>query len=529
MIARERTSCPFLTCILLAAFAIFGPPSTAFVSKHFRGQRIQRQHHTSEFILQATGTQSSEREECIANFAYHIQDAIVEDTFVSLTLSGASKKKKKNDQRLRGSIREVQGRLIQIKKNPDPLLQLTIKFHEATDICKNLELVGLAKNLQDFIVAPPASEWGPETVQPFQRAELVTLENVFIVTSLHQTRPKEHSKPLEYISKKEETVEPRSHDRTKQVPLAQTKDKSFLQALGLTKPDGSPKIGMSSKIRQCNKFVEIVNGLVGNKATDGQSIRVVDMGCGRGYLTFALHSYLAQQYGKVESMGIDVRPKLVAEIAGIAKSLGGAFDSLSFQTGTIEAIVAGEASIFASTKADAPSCDILIALHACDTATDDAIWSAISQQANIIVVAPCCHKQIRPQLNANVAITKSSHPMYDVLKHGVYRERISETITDSLRALLLEIAGYQVQVFEFIGGEHTSKNVMITAVKSEKVPPNDTLARIQSLAEYYGISQHKLASWMEVKLSNIEDAGHETQFTTSKPSRTLTQMPPKHI
>jgi hypothetical protein len=279
---------------------------------------------------------------------------------------------------------------------------------------------------------------------------------------------------------------------------------------------------MSSKLRQCNKFVEIVSGLVG-KASAGQKIRIVDMGCGRGYLTFALHSYLSQQRYEVESTGIDVRPKLVAEISGIAESLGGDFDTLSFNAGTIEEIVTGGISIFGECRdGEESSMDILIALHACDTATDDALWSGISHNADIIVVAPCCHRQIRSQVNAQVAATKNSHPMHDILKFGVYRERISEVITDSLRALLLEMAGYKVQVFEFIGGEHTSKNVMITAVKSSKSTPKNTARRIKELAAFHGITQHKLASWMEVELCDSDDP-----TPSRKASHAATQMPPK--
>jgi len=143
--------------------------------------------------------------------------------------------------------------------------------------------------------------------------------------------------------------------------------------------------------------------------------------------------------------------------------------------------------------------------------------------ADIIVVAPCCHKQIRSQVDAHLTATKKSHPMYDILKYGVYRERISETVTDSLRALLLEEAGYKVQVFEFIGGEHTSKNVMITAVKTSKSPPKDTLRRIKELATLHGIGKQRLANWMGVELS--DDHG----IIPTKPVvRAATQMPPKN-
>jgi SAM-dependent methyltransferase len=478
---------------------------------------------TRSSAIAAVTPSAVEQKRFVADFVTKIQDAINAENFVSLSIYGASKKKKKSDETLRGSIRQVQGRLIQVKKGKEPLLQLTIKFHEATDICKNMELEALGKSLADFIMEPPASEWGADAAQPFQGAELVTLESVWTVTSLHQT-PKLHRKDANLSQAVGVAAQPTSHDRTKHVPLSQISNFSFLQALGLAKPDGSPRPGMTSKLRQCNKFVEIVSGLIG-KASAAQRIRIVDMGCGRGYLTFALHAYLAQQNYTVESTGIDVRPKLVEEISGIAESLGGIFDSLSFRAGTIEEIVAGEASMFGGQTTNdvgEPSLDILIALHACDTATDDAVWSGISQNADIIMVAPCCHKQIRSQVNAHIAATQKSHPMYDILKFGVYRERVSEVVTDSLRALLLERAGYKVQVFEFIGGEHTSKNVMITAVKSSKAAPKETEQRIKDLAAFHGITKHKLASWMAVELGD-----NDVPAPDNWASRRFTQMPPK--
>lgn len=507
-------------------------------------------HDNTRLFFAAKEDEEHRRAELVQDFVDQVQKSVQEKTFVSLILQGTAPKKKKKKQQLstedpfRGSIRQVQGRLIQTKNQKEASLQLTIKYHGATDICKNMAPEEISVKLSHLILEPLASEWGVQAVQaqPFQGAELKTLQDVWILKELHPgnqaTLRKKAAAAIPPISTAGGIVQPATHDRVKQVPLAQTTDTTFLQALGLTKPDGSPRPGMSSKLRQCNKFVEIVSGLIGKTATAAAAsttktrhIRVVDMGCGRAYLTFSLHSSLCEQYPKVTSLGIDVRPKLVAEISGIAQSLGGPFDTLSFQTGTIEEIVAGTTSIYGGGEVDSDenSLDILIALHACDTATDDALWSGISQGADIIVVAPCCHKEIRSQVNNHIADTKENHPMYDVLRHGVYRERISETVTDSMRALLLEQAGYKVQVFEFIGGEHTSKNVMITAIRSEKSGPNDDFGtyshlRIQELASFHGITQQKLANWMGLGL------GGEPTSINDQPGRaklSTTQMPPK--
>jgi SAM-dependent methyltransferase len=464
-----------------------------------------------------TPTKDAKRSELVQEFVSKVQESILEKSFVALTLRGVKKKKKGDDATaLRGSIRQVQGRLIQVKKHAEEAqLQLTLKYHGATDICKNLGIDELSEKLPELILDPLASEWGVDAVQakPIQGAELTTLTDVLDL-QLNNNKP---ALVKRKATVPQEATAPNSHDRTKEVPLSNQAD--FLQALGVTKADGKPRPGMKSKLRQCQKFVEIVGGLVQKiKDTDTERpMTVVDMGCGRGYLTFALHAYLSEHYDSVSSQGIDVRPKLVEEISGIARSLGGAFDTLSFEEGTIEDVVASGTSS-GDDKDD--SLDILIALHACDTATDDALWSGIARAADLIVVAPCCHKQVRPQLNAHFSAESQTHPLADILKHGVYRERISETVTDSLRALLLERAGYKVQVFEFIGGEHTSKNVMITAAKSRPVKNVQGIQeKIRALAAFHGVHRQKLAEWME------EDLGGSDQVNKS-PRMSMNQMPP---
>ena len=154
--------------------------------------------------------------------------------------------------------------------------------------------------------------------------------------------------------------------------------------------------------------------------------------------------------------------------------------------------------------------DILIALHACDTATDDSIWYGIQRNSSIIVTAPCCHKEVRLYLDPHVAqLRNEGNPLADMLRHNIYKERIAETVTDSIRALLLEIANYDVQVFEFIGGEHTSKNVMIPALKKKtprtKVQIENLRNRLKALAALHGITRQKLAEWMNEVLVDEKD------------------------
>ena len=357
------------------------------------------------------------KETLVHQFVSLVEESIRDQTFSSLVLRGVSKpKKKKSSEKasqmsdsstlgstaneLRGVIRQVQGRLIiptspkkgKKKQNDDDaevMLQLTWKYHGATDICKNLAVNEISEILPKLILeAPLASEWGAEAIDknPIQGAELQTLNQVVDLQLAGNKKPKLTSRS----SNKTKAQTPTAHDREKQVILS--KKANFLQALGLTDADGKPKQGMKSKLRQCQKFVEIVGRLVDNQIMmEGQDqqrpISVVDMGCGRGYLTFSLHSYLAQQYPSVLSRGIDVRPKLVEEISGIARSLGEDFEGLTFEEGTIEQFVA-EAERSSKKNDEDDELRVLIALHACDTATDDAIWSGICSGASLLIVAP---------------------------------------------------------------------------------------------------------------------------------------------
>jgi hypothetical protein len=223
------------------------------------------------------------------------------------------------------------------------------------------------------------------------------------------------------------------------------------------------------------------------------------MGCGKGYLTFALHTYLMNQFShsmQINTRGVDIRPKLIAEVNAIAKSLGPIYSGLQFVEGTIESSLKND---------DLSHLDILVALHACDTATDDALWYGIQRSAEWIVTAPCCHKQVRTQLDPFL-VTSTHHPMKEVLRHRIYRERMAEMVTDSLRALLLEYCHYDITVFEFIGGEHTSKNVMIAArkrrVNRNERELNIVRDKIYHLASLHGITRHRLGEWMGIFSSN---------------------------
>lgn len=261
---------------------------------------------------------------------------------------------------------------------------------------------------------------------------------------------------------------PASHDRERQhlIPL----DAPWLRTLGITNQNAQPREGMAAKFRQINKFVELLSHLTNEASlpTD-RPFRLVDMGCGKGYLTFASAAFFTS---RVEVLGLEARPELVDFCNRTAREEN--FTNLTFAAGTI-----------AESQLD--RIDVLVALHACDTATDDAIAKGIAAQASLIVVSPCCQKELRSQLTAPAILS-------DALKHGIFQERQAEFVTDALRALLLEWAGYRTKVFEFISTEHTAKNLMIAAIKDHTPGNEATAQKLREFAHFYGIRSQKLAS-----------------------------------
>ncbi len=252
----------------------------------------------------------------------------------------------------------------------------------------------------------------------------------------------------------------------------------YLKALGISADDGRIKARQQDKWRQINKFVEILASLVDASPLKGKKeLKLLDMGSGKGYLTFAAYDYFVNHWGLDASMtGVEARPELVESCNQIAEA--GGFAGLNF--------VRGQIADF-----DPGSVDILIALHACDTATDDALFQGISANASIIVAAPCCHKEIRRQMRAPELLA-------GILEHGVMMERTAETITDGLRSLLLEREGYSTKLFEFVPTEHTPKNNMLTATRRFKPADTEAVSRqIEDLKSSFSIAKQRLDSLLK--------------------------------
>lgn len=284
-----------------------------------------------------------------------------------------------------------------------------------------------------------------------------------------------------------------SHDRAKRRFLSL--DAPFLQDLGVTDERQRLVPAMARKWKQINKFVEVLDHALDEArftpplTAQGtpSPVTVVDFGAGKGYLTFATHHHLTHTRGwQAEVSGVELREDLVTlcEAAARRRQL----DGLHFVCGDVRSHVPARL-------------DVMIALHACDTATDFALATGVKAGATIILSAPCCHKQIRPQMH----LPEVLRPM---LQHGIHLGQQAEMVTDSLRALLLEAHGYDTQVFEFVALEHTSKNKMILAIRRARPRHDEAAHRAQVWAQvaqikaFYGLQEHCLESLLPADVGN---------------------------
>ena len=264
-----------------------------------------------------------------------------------------------------------------------------------------------------------------------------------------------------------------AHDRPKERVVDPSRP--FLRGLGVTHRGHRIVPAMARKWKQINRFVEIFGQAIAASDLAGRDrIRVVDFGSGKGYLTFSTHDYLRSTLGiEARVIGVELREDLVKLCNDLAESLG--LEGLEFRIGDVR-------------KAPPEPMDALIALHACDTATDLALHLGITSGASVILSAPCCHKEIRRQI-------ESPEILQPMLKYGVHLGQEADMVTDAIRALLLEAYGYRVRILEFVSLEHTSKNKMILAVRS--TPNEDALDEIEQLKIYYGIVHHTLETLLQ--------------------------------
>jgi len=415
----------------------------------------------------------------IERFVSEAAASLTDGTFVRLVLSPLAGAE--------GAPQKILGRCILLKGAP----HLSLTFRHATrDTTKNLTLT-------------EGTDWLREQLRHgFRSALLGTTKSDWQLIAGESGSPR-----LIGHKPTRKQAPPREHDR-KRAGLLDSSADDWLQGLGVLDRDGKLRASMADKHRQIRRYLELLSHLAKEcgwfesasgvspeepsstgagsippsehlccRRDAGSTLRLADMGCGKGYLTFgAWHLFQRVWKQPVRVLGVEVRPELVASTNKLARQIRA--EGLEFISGNI-----------ASTQL--PRMDALIALHACNTATDDAIRRGIELGAKLIVVAPCCHKELRPQLNR-------PEPLASVLHHGIMEERLAEWLTDGLRALFLEWAGYRTKLMEFVASEHTPKNLMLAAIR-EREPFADAAARkpIDELKAWFGIRHHALDDWLE--------------------------------
>jgi len=286
---------------------------------------------------------------------------------------------------------------------------------------------------------------------------------------------------------KRELVQNLEHDRKKK-RLLDSAD-PFLIEVGISDSKGVVKPSRQDKFKQVEEFLRLLVPTVESAMSAGhlyqptasQPLSIVDLGCGHAYLTFAAHQYLRANNTPVHVVGIDIREESRARNEKIAESLG-ISHSIEFRA----------EEIAATTKTEV---DVAIALHACDTATDDALAWAVKNGAGLILAAPCCHHDIQRQLS------EVPEPWSIVTKQGILKERLGDILTDAIRCQILRLLGYRVEAIEFIGGEHTPRNLMIRAVKTGAAPERIEIDRYKSLIEQWQLAPY-LATALKAELAS---------------------------
>jgi SAM-dependent methyltransferase len=257
-----------------------------------------------------------------------------------------------------------------------------------------------------------------------------------------------------------------SHDRQKQRILAESNQ--VFKALDMSDLLGRIKPSKMDKYKQVDEFLRLISQTLDTQDLKQDEISVVDLGCGHAYLTFAVGEFLKDKYKKVSILGVDERDESKEHNEKVALKLK------------------VEAKFIAAKISDTPNqvVDIAIALHACDTATDDAIYWAVKNNAQVIMAAPCCMHELQTQ------IKESPEPWALLTKNGLVKERLVDLITDSLRAQILKLLGYRVDIVEFIGGEHTARNILIRAVKTNQSSSDIDKDRYQQMLSQWQIKPY---------------------------------------
>jgi len=388
----------------------------------------------------------------MSSFILALEQALGSDNFVKVSLG--------NYKGTEEALKQVLIRKVVIKR--EDKLAFTFRY-KTRDVVKNFDLSEGINLISKYLNTG------------FKIGTLFTTEKDLIFEELNNGKV-----VLREAKASSKEVPAGSHDKEKS-RLIKPDSKSYLAELKITDGEGNVFKNAQDKFRQINHYIEILSSLI-KELPEGTIKKVADMGSGKGYLTFALYDYLHSVLNLTsEVVGVEYRQDMVDLCNAVAGKSD--FKRLNFVQGTIE-------------DYNAENVNLLIALHACDTATDDAIFKGIKAGAELIVVAPCCHKQIRREIEKS----KMKNDVSFLTKYGIFLERQAEMVTDGIRALILEYYGYKTKVFEFISDAHTPKNVLVVGVKkaeslntkAERERKDEILQKIKASKEYFGIGYHHL-------------------------------------
>lgn len=386
-------------------------------------------------------------ENAIKNFSTQLIQSVENKEFVKCTLGKITSNEK--------DLQNIYIKAVELKNN----LMLSFTFrYERRDEVKNFNLT----EANDFMLQKLGNE--------ILSADLYTIRKNYFL--------KFNKKRVAQLIEQKATfsqITNLQHNNIKKRYIS-TENNIYLHRLEVIGNNGQIIKNKEDKFKQINKFVEIIDSLIKEISFENE-IKIIDMGSGKGYLTFAVYDYLKNNLGlNVKVKGIETQEKLVKICNSIAKDCK--FDNLSFEQSNI--------SNFHETDID-----ILISLHACDTATDDTLYQGIKSNARLIISSPCCHKQIRQQMN-------SSKKLMQINKFGILLERQAEIVTDAIRAHLLELQAYKTNIFEFISAEYTGKNLLIVATKTTtEIKEAEIKLKIEELKNLFGIEYHYLEKLLE--------------------------------
>jgi hypothetical protein len=399
----------------------------------------------------------------ISDFLNIIKNLMVEKSLIKITLS---KKLNKN-----GELQNIFIKPVLVKGVE---LYNTVCRYETKDTTKNLNSGEILDIIKEVL-----SETGD-----LKHCDIFsTLQHIQAIVSKDQKSVTLITHPNKQLDKMAINLD---HNITKN-RLINTNHEStiiYLRELGLIGSDGQVMPSMQHKYKQINKYVEILKPYLDKLRPKFDKGVIYDMGSGKGYLSFALADYSSQNNDNpIVVKGIEMRQDMVDKCSSIVSLTK--MSNLSFENGSISDYFNKQILL-----------DGVVALHACDTATDESIYMGIKNEASLVVVAPCCHRQIRKNI-----IENKSNPDYTFLKHitkhGIILERQAEYITDTIRALLLEISGYKVKVIEFVNLENTPKNTLIIATKRlpNEIKPieiDQLKADLVSIKKHFGVTEHYL-------------------------------------